>query len=92
MKHEIVTTFAGPWAVGPELLTLDVGDWKASRPVVNRVKCCHCGTCYLFCPTGCIEDRETFLEANLTFCKGCGICAKECPAWAITMIREEQER
>ena len=89
MKPEIVTTFAGPWAVGPELLTLDVGDWKDNRPVVKRGKCCYCGTCYLFCPTGCIEDRGTFFEADLNFCKGCGICAKECPAWAITMVREE---
>lgn len=89
MEAEIKTKYGGPWAVGPELLTLDVGDWKAQHPVVNRSKCCHCGTCYLFCPTGCIEDKEAYFEADLNFCKGCGVCAAECPATAIAMVREE---
>lgn len=89
MEAKIETKYAGPWAAGPELLILDVGDWKSQRPVVNRSKCCHCGTCYLFCPTGCIDDKGTYFEAGLSFCKGCGICAAECPVRAITMVREE---
>jgi len=89
MKTEIKTKYIGPWAAGPQLLTLDVGDWKAQYPVVNKSKCCHCGNCYLFCPTGCIEDKGTYFEADLGFCKGCGVCAAECPATAIAMMREE---
>ena len=88
MRNKIKTKFEGPWAIGPELLTLDVGDWKSYCPVVNRAKCCHCGTCQLFCPTGCIQDKRSYFEADLNFCKGCGICAAECPVKAIGMKRE----
>ncbi|MEK7353418.1 MAG: 4Fe-4S binding protein [Chloroflexota bacterium] len=28
-------------------------------------------------------------DPNLFYCKGCGICAKECPKDVITMIEEE---
>ena len=28
------------------------------------------------------------VEIDLTYCKGCGICAEECPAGAIGMERE----
>ncbi|MBW2005963.1 MAG: 4Fe-4S binding protein, partial [Deltaproteobacteria bacterium] len=30
------------------------------------------------------------LETDLDFCKGCGICAHECPTHAIEMVREEE--
>ena len=33
-------------------------------------------------------DKGDHFEANLEFCKGCGICAKECPRKAITMVPE----
>ena len=86
---EFKTKYEGPWAEGPAIYTLDVGNWKFQRPVVKAAKCCHCGTCYLFCPTGCREDKGTYFEANLEYCKGCGICATECPVKAIAMVREE---
>jgi pyruvate ferredoxin oxidoreductase delta subunit len=30
------------------------------------------------------------LATNLDYCKGCGICAHECPSKAISMVREEE--
>ncbi len=30
------------------------------------------------------------VEIDLDYCKGCGICAEECPAKAIQMVREDQ--
>jgi pyruvate ferredoxin oxidoreductase delta subunit len=30
------------------------------------------------------------LEVDLEYCKGCGICANECPKKAIKMEREEK--
>jgi pyruvate ferredoxin oxidoreductase gamma subunit len=66
------------------------GDWKSAHPVWNKEKCIKCGLCYLFCPEGCIREQEDgYFEANLYYCKGCGICARECWTEAISMVEEE---
>jgi len=84
---EFQTKYSGPWVdiVSNNLLTYDVGNWRYRNPEVDKSKCSLCGQCYLYCPTGCIEDKDTYFEADLAFCKGCGICAKVCPSEAITM-------
>jgi pyruvate ferredoxin oxidoreductase gamma subunit len=65
------------------------GDWKSERPVWNHERCIKCGICYLFCPEGCIREREDgYFDANLFYCKGCGICARECWTEAIKMVEE----
>jgi pyruvate ferredoxin oxidoreductase delta subunit len=47
--------------------------------------------CQTFCPEGCIhEDAEEFFDPDYTYCKGCGICAAECPKEAIAMKQEEK--
>ena len=81
------TKYTGPWVDidKDDLLTLPVGEWKYRIPEVEQSKCTHCGLCYINCPTGCIEDKETYFDANLDFCKGCGICAKVCTVVAIKM-------
>jgi pyruvate ferredoxin oxidoreductase delta subunit len=38
----------------------------------------------MFCPDGVIS-RSFPLEIDLEYCKGCGICAEECPVDAIEM-------
>lgn len=66
------------------------GDWKSQRPVWDHQRCIKCGICYLFCPEGCIgQNEDGYFEANLYYCKGCGICARECWTEAIRMIEEE---
>ncbi|MCP4722349.1 MAG: pyruvate ferredoxin oxidoreductase, partial [Desulfobacteraceae bacterium] len=43
----------------------------------------------IYCPIQVVEMKgDTHFEADLSFCKGCGICAKECPKDAIAMISE----
>ncbi|OPY10502.1 MAG: Pyruvate synthase subunit PorD [Syntrophaceae bacterium PtaU1.Bin231] len=67
------------------------GSWKSQHPVWDNSKCIKCGICYIFCPEGCIQEtQDGFYEANLDYCKGCGICAHECWPGAIVM-REEEE-
>ncbi len=67
------------------------GTWRSQKPILDSNKCIKCGLCYLFCPEGCIEPNdEGYFEANLFYCKGCGICARECWPGAITMIPEEE--
>ncbi len=67
------------------------GDWRSERPIFDTNKCIKCGICYIFCPEGCVgRNTEGYFEANLFYCKGCGICARECWPQAITMVPEEE--
>ena len=67
------------------------GGWRSQKPILDNSKCIKCGLCSIFCPEGCIEQNtEGYFEANLFYCKGCGICATECRRKAITMVEEEE--
>jgi pyruvate ferredoxin oxidoreductase delta subunit len=67
------------------------GDWRSERPTYDFSKCIKCGLCQIFCPEGCIgQNAEGYFEANLFYCKGCGICARECWPEVITMVPEEE--
>lgn len=67
------------------------GTWRSLRPVVNKSQCIRCGVCWLYCPDmSIVRSVEGHFEANLEFCKGCGICAKECPVGCISMVGEEE--
>jgi pyruvate ferredoxin oxidoreductase delta subunit len=69
------------------------GDWKTYMPVRDLEKCVKCLTCVMICPEGAARWRPELgkIEFDLTFCKGCGICANECPAKAIQMKMPEKE-
>jgi pyruvate ferredoxin oxidoreductase delta subunit len=68
---------------------LKTGDWRSQHPVTDYEKCIKCGRCYIYCPDmAYTENKDGYFEVNLYYCKGCGICAKECPTDAITMIEE----
>ncbi|MDR1333863.1 MAG: 4Fe-4S binding protein, partial [Holosporaceae bacterium] len=48
--------------------------------------CFHCDNCYGYCPDNAIiKHPDGSLEINYDYCKGCGICASECPCGAIKM-------
>jgi len=70
---------------------LKTGDWRSMAPVLDEEKCIQCALCMLYCPEFCIhEDEDGFFRADLDYCKGCGICAHECPKDAIKMVLEEK--
>ena len=53
--------------------------------------CFHCDNCYGYCPDNAIRKREDgTLEIDYEYCKGCGICARECPCGAIRMVSDEK--
>lgn len=64
--------------------------WRTERPVIDHDACIMCLQCYLVCPEGTIVRKDGTLEVDYDFCKGCGICANECPKKAIAMIAEEE--
>jgi pyruvate ferredoxin oxidoreductase delta subunit len=45
----------------------------------------------MICPESCVHaTKDDHFEPDYEFCKGCGLCAKECPAKGIEMEREEK--
>jgi pyruvate ferredoxin oxidoreductase delta subunit len=72
------------WKSSNQFLT---GDWKTYTPMRDPEKCTKCLLCVLFCPDGAIhwQKDQDDIEFDLNFCKGCGICANECPTKAIEM-------
>ncbi len=66
---------------------LPTGGWRAIRPVIDKSKCINCGRCWTYCPDNSINPD---ISVDYTFCKGCGICAKECPVKCIAMVPEEK--
>lgn len=59
-------------------------------PLWDKEMCVRCGLCYIFCPDAAIKRGDDgYYEANLDYCKGCGICHQECWFGAISMTEEE---
>ncbi len=62
-----------------------------ARRCLSCGNCFECDNCYGVCPDGAVVklgpgERYRF---DYDYCKGCGICASECPCGAISMIPEE---
>lgn len=72
----------------------NTGSWRIERPEVDFEKCVKCSTSEKFCPAGVITvDKEAEIPVfDWKYCKGCGICANECPKDAICMIDEKEAR
>lgn len=57
------------------------GGWRSMRPKWMEENCIQCLFCWMYCPDMSIKvtaegKREQF---DYDYCKGCGICALECP-------------
>ncbi len=59
---------------------------------LNCGVCNRCELCMIFCPDMAIHRRADGrgFEIDLRYCKGCGLCAAECPRGAMAMTREAQ--
>jgi len=63
--------------------------WRGKHPVFKQDQCIGCQRCFMGCPEGTIYQlgKKRF-DVNLDYCKGCGICANECPVDDIEMVLE----
>jgi NADPH-dependent glutamate synthase beta subunit-like oxidoreductase len=62
-----------------------------ARRCLSCGNCFECDNCYGVCPDNAVikhGGRDGY-EINLDYCKGCGLCAAECPCGAIEMRPEE---
>ena len=58
----------------------ETGSWRSFRPIHDPEKCIHCLRCWAFCPDSAMLQKDgKIVGIDYTHCKGCGICAKECP-------------
>lgn len=72
------------------ILTETMEGWRSERPVIDRETCLECNMCYLACPEGVIYEENGDIKIDYRFCKGCGICSKECIGKCIRMVKEEK--
>ena len=75
----------------------------SNRPVEQKIQdeaercfscgvCNNCGNCWLYCPDVAVKETlEGKYEILYDYCKGCGICANECPRNAIDMERDVKQ-
>jgi pyruvate ferredoxin oxidoreductase delta subunit len=67
------------------------GGWRSERPTLDRDVCTNCLTCWIVCPDSSIRVADEKLADEWfdeDHCKGCGVCANECPVEALTMVPE----
>jgi 2-oxoacid:acceptor oxidoreductase delta subunit (pyruvate/2-ketoisovalerate family) len=62
-----------------------------ARRCLSCGNCFECDNCYGMCPDNAVIKLGpgNRFQFNYDYCKGCGICAQECPCGAIAMVPEE---
>ena len=70
-----------------------MGSWSTIKPILKG-KCNLCLLCWIFCPEAAISQDEENKRVVFIYdeCKGCGICAHECPLKAIEMAEPELKK
>jgi len=72
-----------------EILGLDVASARGEAGRCFSCGSCNlCANCWIFCPDAAIHLDGDLPRVDLEYCKGCGLCAAECPRGVITMKEE----
>ncbi|BAM05771.1 FAD-dependent oxidoreductase [Leptospirillum ferrooxidans] len=96
---EPITPVEGPrvlkealsWEEAEESFTEELARKEANR-CLSCGACLHCDNCWTLCPDNAVlkttgEETGSYV-LDYGFCKGCGICAHECPTGFIKMVSE----
>jgi NADPH-dependent glutamate synthase beta subunit-like oxidoreductase len=68
---------------------LSGGDVDAeSQRCFSCGNCTFCDNCFYYCPDMAINRENGGYSVNEDYCKGCGLCVRECPTGAIVMRQE----
>ncbi|MDR4462957.1 MAG: NAD(P)-binding protein [Nitrospira sp.] len=61
-----------------------------ARRCLSCGNCFECDNCYAVCPDNAVIKlgAGNRFEIKYDYCKGCGLCAEECPCGAIDMVKE----
>ncbi|MBK9308232.1 MAG: NAD(P)-binding protein [Nitrospira sp.] len=61
-----------------------------ARRCLSCGNCFECDNCYAVCPDNAVSKlgAGNRFEIKYDYCKGCGLCAEECPCGAIDMLKE----
>ena len=58
----------------------ETGSWRTYRPIHVAERCINCLRCWILCPDSAILVKDGKMAGfDYAHCKGCGICARECP-------------
>jgi pyruvate ferredoxin oxidoreductase delta subunit len=98
-KNRVIVKALHPWTdleIGCDIVQpgntgeFVTGTWRTvGKPEMTFGKCTKCGICWIICPDRAYTPtKEGFYTWDGRFCKGCGICAEECPKGAIEMKGE----
>lgn len=74
-------------------VSFKTGDWRTHKPVWNAQKCINCKTCWISCPdSSIILKDDKVVGIDYEHCKGCGICARECPPKICAIVMEKEQK
>ncbi|MDP1649842.1 MAG: NAD(P)-binding protein [Rubrivivax sp.] len=52
--------------------------------------CIHCDNCVIYCPDMAVRRAGDGYEVLADYCKGCGLCVRECPTGSMKMVEERR--
>jgi NADPH-dependent glutamate synthase beta subunit-like oxidoreductase len=52
--------------------------------------CIHCDHCVTYCPDLAVQRVGEGYRVNTDYCKGCGVCVRECPSGSMAMSEDDK--
>ncbi len=68
-----------------EEVNLGLSSQEEAERCFSCGRCTQCDTCLVYCPDGVISRTDSGYRIDEEYCKGCGICAAECPRRAMDL-------